>query len=68
MTTMINLPTEVVSPKRAAELLRRRWQDRPAYFSPPQARPLPKLQAMWLHLPGGAAPVMRWSGLRGTQT
>jgi hypothetical protein len=68
MTTMINPPTGVVSPELAAELLRRRWQERPAYFPPPHARPMPKLQAMWVHVPGAVAPVMQWSGLHGVQT
>lgn len=61
MATMINLPTEVADPTFAAELLRRRWQEKPAYFSPPTVRPKPGLQPMWLRLPGRVAPVMPWS-------
>jgi hypothetical protein len=61
MTTMIDLPTDVVDPMLAAELLRRRWQERPAYFSHPQARPTAKLHVMWQRQPGRIAPAMRWS-------
>lgn len=67
MTSMINLPTEIADPTLAAELLRRRWQEKPAYFSPPTVKPLPKLHAMWLRLPGRVAPVMRWLDLPGLQ-
>ena len=61
MATMIILPTEVADPTLAAELLRRRWQEKPAYFSPPTVKPVPNLHAMWLRLPGRVAPVMNWS-------
>ena len=68
MATMINLPTEVADPTLAAELLRRRWQEKPAYFLPPTVKPMPSLHAMWLRLPGRVAPVMHWSDLPPFQT
>lgn len=68
MATMIILPTEVADPTLAAELLLRRWQEKPAYFSPPTVRPTPNLRAMWLRLPDTVAPVMHWSDLPLFQT
>jgi len=60
---MIHLPTDVADPTLAAELLRRRWQQRPAYFSHPQQRPTAKLHGMWQRQPGRIAPAMRWLAL-----
>lgn len=68
MATMINLPTELADPALAAELLRRRWQEKPAYFLPPTVKLTPSLHAMWLRLPGRVAPVMHWSDLPPLQT
>lgn len=63
MATMTNLPTEVADPTLAAELVRRRWQEKPAYFLPATVKPMPDLHAMWLRLPDRIAPVMHWSDL-----
>jgi hypothetical protein len=68
MATMIKLPTDIADPTLAAELLRRRWQERPAYFSPLTVRSVPKLHAMWRRLPCSVAPVMHWSDLPGLLT
>jgi hypothetical protein len=68
VTAMINPQAEAADPTLAAELLRRRWQEKPAYFLPLNVKPVPKLHAMWRRLPGGVAPVMHGSDLRGLQT
>lgn len=68
MTAMINLRNGAADPALAAEMLRRRWQEKPAYFPPRTVWTLPKLHATWLRPPGEAAPVMQWSDLHSVQT
>jgi hypothetical protein len=68
MTTMTHLPTEAADPMLAAELLRRRWQEKPAYFPPRTVRSMPRPHARRLSLPGRGGPVMHWLDLPGLKT
>jgi len=68
MTTMINPQDGAADAALAAQLLRARWQERPAYFPPLALRTRPKLHARWLRVSGEVASVMHWSDLRGVRT